>query len=282
MKQPKRLFRDRRPALLGDDRRRVDYVGPPTVEMPDLSPFFSPWHHVVYVPVHESVRTDTYHSLRGLEDLGIRVDYSKGASAIDLTRSMLASSAILENLESMLFIDSDMKFSPEDAVKLLMSPEPVIAGVYAAKKLGDGQLNVDFGPDCPEVKLGEWAEKPYPVHKIGAGFLRIKVDFLKRMIRKLDLPFCRMAHGFGWPFFQPVTVDQGDGPTYLPEDYAFCWRCCQVGEPPQADTAFRLYHLGEYPYGWEEAEGQYIKRSRNLLSKMARPVGAPFITPDIS
>jgi hypothetical protein len=281
MKPPKRLFRDRRPPAAPNDRRRVDYGDEPVLEPPDLTGALDLARHVVYVPVHRFVDTDTQHCIDGLNELGVMVKKSKGASAIDLTRNLLASDAVRAGLDSILFIDSDMIFDPADAVRLLISPEPVIAGVYAAKKLMTGQLNVDFGPGQTEVKFGEWAEHPYKVLKVGAGFLRIKVDFLKRMIRELKLPYCRMAEKFGWPFFQPVVCDEGNGPTYYPEDYSFCWRCHQVGVPPVVDTSFRLWHIGEYAFGWEEAEGQYIPRSRNILSKMQRPVNGPFQEPDI-
>jgi hypothetical protein len=264
------------------DRRRVDYDQSPAAP-PDLSQVLDLARHVVYMPVHRFVDCDTQHCLDGLRDLKIRVEKSKGASAIDLTRNVLASNAVRADLESILFIDSDMLFDAADVVRLFLRDEPVVAGVYASKKLGTGQLNVDFGPTVTDVKFGPWAaDERYPVLKIGAGFLRIKVDFLKYMIAELKLPYCRMADKFGWPFFQPVVVDEGNGPTYYPEDYSFCWRCHQVGTNPIADTSFRLWHIGDYAFGLEEGEGQYIQRSKNLLSKMRRPTGAPFEVPDIT
>jgi hypothetical protein len=260
-----RLFRSRRPpAEPPRDRRVVEHREPATVELPDLSEVINLAKHVVYVPVHRFIDTDTYHCLRGLEDLGVRVDYSKGASAIDLSRSVLASDAIRAGFESILFIDSDMFFDPADVVRFLLSPAPVIAGAYAAKKLGNGQLNADFGPGVESVRMGEWASEPVPVRKVGAGFLRIKVDFLRRMRDELKLPYCRMAHTFGWPFFMPIIVEEDGETRYLAEDYAFCWRCHQLGISPLIDASFRLYHIGDYAYGWEEGAGEYIPRSRNL------------------
>ncbi|MGO9920964.1 MAG: hypothetical protein ACLQIB_40535 [Isosphaeraceae bacterium] len=226
---------------------------------------------MVYVPVHRFIDTDTYHCLRGLEDLGIRVDYSKGASAIDVTRNILASDAIREDLESILFIDSDMMFDPADAVRLFLRPEPVVAGVYAAKKLGNGQLNADFGPDVRSIKMGEWAAEPVPCFKVGAGFLRIKVDFLRRMRDELKLPLCRVAHTHAWPFFQPAIVQEEGETRYLGEDYSFCWRCRQIGVPVMIDASFRLYHIGDYAFGWEESAGQFIPRNRNLEYQVSRP-----------
>jgi hypothetical protein len=81
---------------------------------------------------------------------------------------------------------------------------------------------------------------------------------------ELNLPYCRMAHTHGWPFFQPTIVEEDGETRYLAEDYAFCWRCHQIGITPLCDTSFRLYHIGDYAYGWEEGAGDYIPRSRNL------------------
>jgi hypothetical protein len=266
MKPPRRLFRQRQSVALDSprDRRVTEQAGALVTEMPDLSAVLDLAHHVVKVPVHRFIDTDTYDCLRGVEDLGIRVDYSKGSSAIDVTRSILATDAINEGMESVFFIDADMFFSPADVVKLLLSDAPVIAGAYAAKKLGNGQINADFGPGVTKIKVGEWAEAPIPVRKVGAGFLRIKTAFLGRMRDELGLPLCRMAHTYAYPFFGPAIVEEDGETRYLAEDYAFCWRCCQIGTKPLLDTSFRLYHLGDYAYGWEEGAGEYIPRLRNL------------------
>src|SRR4029077_19462480 len=102
-----------------------------------------------------------------------------------------ATDAVVEGFDSLLFIDSDMLFDPADAITLLRSPEPVIAGAYAAKKLGNGQLNVDFEDGIESVRFGDWAPNPYPVRSVGAGFLRIKTAALKHIAKELKLPWCR-------------------------------------------------------------------------------------------
>ncbi len=213
----------------------------------------------------------------------MRVDRSKGASAIDAARNIRASQVVRDGTaESIMFIDSDMMFDPDDAITLLRRPEPVVAGVYAAKLLGNGQLNVHFAKEFEVVRMGAWAEGLYPVRRVGGGFLRIRVDFLKRMIRALKLPYCRLGPTFAWPFFQPVIIDEEGEKRYLTEDYAFSWRCEQIGEPILADTSFRLYHLGDYPFGWEEAAGDHVRRSRNLKYHITTPFSpAPALSPEL-
>ncbi len=39
----------------------------------------------------------------------------------------------------------------------------------------------------------------------------------------------------------------------MAEDYAFCHRARQCGYRIYADTSIRLWHIGTYRYGWEDA-----------------------------
>ena len=55
-------------------------------------------------------------------------------SAIDLLRSAMLSHALREGYDSMLFIDADIGFDPDDALRLLARPEPVVAGIYVHNK----------------------------------------------------------------------------------------------------------------------------------------------------
>ena len=47
--------------------------------------------------------------------------------------NILASDALHDGAEAVLFIDADLAFHPLDALRLLACPESVIAGVYAKK-----------------------------------------------------------------------------------------------------------------------------------------------------
>ncbi len=262
MKQPKPLFRRSTPTT---EHESVPI--PPPVDVPA----FQPDRHIVHVPVARFIELDCDHCLRALEhQYGVRVDRSKGSSAIDIARNIRATESMVEGFESVLFIDSDMMFDPADAVRLFCSPEPVIAGLYAAKKLGNGQVNCNFEDGIDSVKIGPWADEPYPIQAVGAGFLRIKTSALKHVAKTLNLPYCNMAERRAYPFFQPMIVEMDGVPCYLGEDYSFIHRCRLAGLRPVVDTSFRLWHIGDYAFGIEEAGGQYIERSRNLLYQIGR------------
>ena len=60
------------------------------------------------------------------------------------------------------------------------------------------------------------------------------------------------------PYFQPFCTG-GEQARYLSEDYAFCERATQEGAELWADTTIRLWHVGHYNYGWEDA-GREVQR----------------------
>ena len=266
MKRPRRLFRNR-PLTGQHDLLVTSDAGPLQDQVPDISRAIDVTKHAIACPFHRNLEFETQRSLLACELLGMRVDYAKGASAIDVVRNLQASEALASGLDSLLFIDGDMRFEPQDVVRFFESSVPVLAGVYAAKILGKrARVNCNFAPEVKKVKLGEWATELYPIVSVGAGFLRIKCSVFRHVIEALNLPLCEMGHGHAYPLFQPTYVQDPPGTPwrYLSEDYAFCWRCRQVGIPMMADTSFRLYHIGDYSYGWEEARGFYLPRERNV------------------
>lgn len=178
---------------------------------------------------------------QGLNQLPVRVERRGGCSAIDAARNSMISDAIHDGYESIMFIDSDIGFKSEDAMKLINSPEPVISGIYSKK--GIRQLTCAIAKD---VKI----EGICPLIYAATGFLRIKTDILRQMITQLKLPLCDTHWGRGmWPFFQPLVIQYGANQFhYLREDWAFSHRLGQIGITPVADTSIKLTHWGRYGY----------------------------------
>lgn len=217
---------------------------------------------IVLVPYLNIVEHECERGLQQLELKGIKVWRQRGSSAIDVARNEMISDALHDNFEAMLFIDADISFSCDDALRLIERPEPVISGVFAKK--GKRQMASVFANEVKEVVFGEKAPESYPLLYAGTGFLRIQASVLRRMIVELNLPLCNTRWGRGmWPFFQPLIVPDGvDKFHYLGEDWSFSYRCHQIGITPLADTTIRLLHWGHYPYSWEEA-GSGIQRFKS-------------------
>jgi hypothetical protein len=251
----------RRLAFSETDRRCTDAEGVRKIVCPPSPPPHRE-RFVVLVPYVDRIETDCERGLNQLEVAGVKVVRRPGCSAIDLARSEMASDALHDGAEAILFIDSDIGFDSADALRLLGRPEPVVAGVYAKKNerdlaciFADGTKNVVFGTGAPWSYLLKYAS---------AGFLRVRAATLRTMIHDLRLPLCNTKWGRGvWPFFMPLVVELPEGGLhYLAEDWAFCHRVRQIGINPLADTSIRLFHRGSYGFGWEDA-GSEKYRYRN-------------------
>ncbi len=218
---------------------------------------------VVLVPHLNGIEPECEEGLARLEKAGIRVQRRVGSSAIDAARNEMASDALHDGCESILFIDSDIGFDPLDALRLLARPEAVVCGIYVKK--GERGLTSQFVDGTSVVRFGMGAPGFYPLRYAATGFLRIKATVLHAMIDALGLPLCNSKWGRGvWPFFQPMIAPMDDrGSHYLGEDWAFSHRLRQIGVTPLADTSFRLWHWGRYGYSWEDV-GMTFKRYRTF------------------
>jgi len=92
----------------------------------------------------------------------------------------------------------------------------------------------------------------HEVRYAGMGFTYIHCRVFEKV--RETLPLCNtMFTDERYPFFLPQIIDYQDGKWYLPEDYSFCDRARQSGFRVMADTRIRLWHVGDYGYGWEDA-----------------------------
>ena len=250
MRKPRRIFRDRQ------------HVAAPA-PAPDLS------RYCILVPFLDHIKYPTERALRQTEDLGVPVFRMPGCSEISFCRSQLASLAVQEGHEAILFIDSDIIFRPEDALAILQRPEPIVAGAYAQKSVA--RLNVGWPPDITEVGLGTHG-RDYEALTVGAGFLRIRSEALMAIADHHGLPTCTTTGAPVLPWFLPC-VDHFDGSdewSYFGEDAAFCHRARQAGLKIIVDTRIRLWHEGSYPYSWENAAGHKVERVAGLTMPIIR------------
>lgn len=65
------------------------------------------------------------------------------------------------------------------------------------------------------------------------------------------------------PWFQPMVREYRGGHWYLGEDFASCEQVRHAGFSVMAYTSIRLWHIGSYPYGWQDA-GMATKRYASL------------------
>jgi hypothetical protein len=231
---------------------------------------------VVLVPHLSGIEWACEQSLRELEEAGMRVVRSEGSSQIDVAPNVLASEALHDGYDAIMFIDADIGFESRDALRLLARPEPVLVGVYAKK--GRRAVASIFAEGIEEVAFGVGAPGLYPLKYAATGFLRIRAEVLRRMIGELELPICNTSWDRGlWPFFQPMTISLTSGGChYLGEDWAFSHRLSQIGVTPLADTSIRLWHYGRHGFGWEDAGADHQRYASYLYRAPALSKSAEF------
>jgi hypothetical protein len=206
---------------------------------------------IILVPYGGSIDPACEQGLDELERRGYAVRRSPGFSQIDVGRCAMASVALAEGFDELLWIDSDIAFHPDDVERLRGHPVPFVCGLYAKKSRRE--FACDLLPGTDNLVLGSGGGL-CEIRYAGFGFTLTRREVYEVMRARLQLPECNQRFGERMvPYFQPLVVSDGPGEWYLGEDYAFCERARRCGFQVMADTRIRLWHVGSYPFSWEDA-----------------------------
>lgn len=206
---------------------------------------------VILVPFSGFIQQECEDALKELERRGYHVRRVGGYAAIDQGRNQMATDALRDGFEETLWIDSDIGFHPDSVERLRSHPEPIVCGIYPQK--GKLALACHVVPGAPAMAFGQHGGLVELLYA-GAGFLLIRREVYLAVQRKLKLPMCNERFGHPLiPFFLPMLRSIEEAYWYLAEDYAFCHRARECGYRIYADTSIRLWHIGIYRYGWEDA-----------------------------
>jgi hypothetical protein len=220
---------------------------------------------VVLVPVGGTIEPDCERGLHELERRGYQVRRAFGYSAIDFGRSVLASQAIRDGFEEMMWIDSDVGFNPNDVDKLRGRDLPLCCGLYPKKDAKSFACH--FLPGTEKMVFGRGGGLNEVLY-CGFGFVHTRKEIYERIKERIGLPDCNQRFGTAiTPWFLPDIVPDGAGWWYLAEDYAFCHRARKCGYHITADTTIRLTHVGRHSYCWEsfgEPKPMYTTLELNL------------------
>jgi hypothetical protein len=206
---------------------------------------------VVLVPYLGHIAPACEEGLRELERRGHSVWRMPGHSDIARGRSMIATSALHEGYDDLLWVDSDIAFATHDVEKLRGHDLGIVGGVYAQK--GPRRLCMNPLTVPATITFGEGGGLVEVAH-IATGFLLTRRELYDDVRRHHKLPRCGRDTPGIIPFFHSIVDgDEEKGFRYLSEDYSFCERARAAGHKIFADTTIRLGHVGDYAYGWEDA-----------------------------
>jgi hypothetical protein len=157
-----------------------------------------------------------------LEAAGVAVttDFLSGCCYLDHSRNMLVDRFLKSEATDLLFVDADVGFTPEAALRIAMAPRSVVAGIYPKKSSGEPEWPVDFDSD----ELGVNQHGLVLAARVPTGFLRINRAVFGAFTEAGIAPEYGKQDGEGTlrRFFHcPVR----DG-VYWGEDFQFCedWR----------------------------------------------------------
>jgi hypothetical protein len=225
--------------------RRPDDVLGFKVDVPDRK------QCVVLVPTTGAIQADCEAALQVLERWGYAVWRVRGYSAIDQGRNQMATDALRQGFQETFWIDDDIAFDPVDVDRMRTFGLPLCAGVYPKK--GKREIACHILPETKKLIFGRKG-CVQEVKYSGTGFLHVRREVYETIEQRLELPTCNLGFGSPMvPYFQPMIVDSEKGPWYLAEDYSFCERARRCGFAVMIDTRIRLWHVGSYKYGWEDA-----------------------------
>ncbi len=194
---------------------------------------------LIAVPTLDSVPVEFCESLAGLakrlteDGVDFTLKFESG-SLVYLAREALGRAAVAGRYSHVLWLDSDMVFTPDLLDALAFSGRPFVSGIAHSRR--GNHSSCLFKSLTPAVERWTAAEYPRDTFQVAAcGFAAVLME-----VKVLEA-----VHERGFPWFLPL-----DG---FGEDVAFCWRAGQVGYKPWAEPGARLGHVGKVTI-WPEDE----------------------------
>lgn len=172
-------------------------------------------------------------------------------SLVTKARSRIAN-FFMNNTEydKILFIDADIGFTPEDALKLISYDKDIVCGAYPMKGI---PLRYNYNMKSPPVAEDGLVQ----IENVGFGFCCIRRKVFENIAAKYgeELKYFPALNNSSYPpteneyhnsyhYFLEMRKDMH----FLPEDFSFFERASSVGHTAWLDTSIRLSHIGSYVF----------------------------------
>jgi hypothetical protein len=191
-------------------------------------------------------------ALRELEYRGYTIDRVGAFSAVETERSFLATRALADGYDNIVWIDSRLVFHP-DAVEALLNTDLPIVGGLVPRDDGLG-FECGFHSSTNQIQVGERAEMIF-ANSISFRFALTRRSAFSSIQLKHKLCVCNsgMGNGIGVvPYFIPQILGE-DSKVFPTEDEWFCWLARQAGLPVVLLPSIRLGNMVWQPRTWEDA-----------------------------
>ena len=192
--------------------------------------------------------------------IGLQVSLIGNESLITRGRNQLVSEFMSTDSTHLMFVDSDIDFSPIEIMKLLEHDKDVTVGAYPLKMEPINYvINMSKTPKAEDSLL--------EVNDAGTGFMMIK----RQAIEKMQKAYPELQYGTDldgdtyrkdladddekrkklknnlYSLFD-TSHDKENNNAYLSEDYTFCRRWQKIGGKVWLDPTIKLNHVGRKVY----------------------------------
>jgi hypothetical protein len=151
--------------------------------------------------------------------------------------------------EYVMFIDADIGFEPQDALKLLSYQRDIVCGAYPMKS-----IPLQYNYNISQPPLAE--DGLIKIDNIGFGFALIHrrvFDKIRENYEDLkytpalghsSYPITEAEYHNSYHYFNELKKDMA----FLPEDFSFFERANSVGFTSWLDTSIKLCHVGSHVF----------------------------------
>jgi FkbM family methyltransferase len=175
----------------------------------------------------------------------IHVHNAIGDSLVTRARNTLTNEFLRSACDTLLFIDDDLLYTPDQVARLLAHSEDVVGGLYPKKKPGPAEWVLNTLIPAAQARDDGLMQVRY----VGTGFMKIRRSVFNRMLERWR---DRMAYRLDsrpdlieYDFWPVGVYTYPDGyKRYLSEDWYFCQLWLDIGGSVWADTRIQLAHIG--------------------------------------
>lgn len=175
----------------------------------------------------------------------IQVSSIAGCSVVTRARNMIAEEFLKSDCDSLMFIDSDMSFSPDDVIRLLAfnQERPIVAGAYEARKKGKIYI-LTLDDDNGQIVMDSMGL--VKAKRVATGFMMIRRDVFTKLA-ELHPEWLHKdvnSDALMYSFFDFKVTPEG----YIGEDFLFCERAIDAGFTVWIDPTIKLGHMGIHEF----------------------------------
>ena len=185
-------------------------------------------------------------------------------SLIPRGRNNMAHQFLQTDADYLFWIDSDIRFKPVDASRMIDADKDIIGGIYPKKEINWGMVKEAAKADKPNLSnfTGSFVvnlieaqsnvvvkrDEPCEVAALGTGFMLVKRSVFEKM-KEWTPQFANDMSAYKqgekiYAFFEtPVDPESG---RLLSEDYHFCHQWRKHGGKVYAAPWCELGHMGTY------------------------------------